>query len=55
MTVKDGAAVLKANADYTVSYGSNQKSGTATATVTGRGNYTGSKTVSFQILPKKAA
>lgn len=55
VTVKDGAAVLKANADYTVSYGSNQKIGTATATVTGKGNYTGSKTVSFQILPKKAA
>ena len=38
--------------DYTLSYKNNKKVGKATMTITGKGNYTGSATVSFKILPK---
>ena len=44
---------LKQGTDYTVSYKNNTKAGTATVTVSGKGNYTGSKDASFTI--KKAA
>ena len=44
---------LKQGTDYTVSYKNNTKAGTATVTVGGKGNYTGSKDASFTI--KKAA
>lgn len=37
--------------DYTVVYANNLNAGTATATVTGKGNLSGSKTVSFTIEP----
>ena len=43
---------LTAGKDYTLSYKNNKKIGTAALTVTGKGNYTGRKTVPFQILPK---
>lgn len=36
---------------YTVSYTNNEKAGTATVTVTGMGDYTGSTTTTFEILP----
>lgn len=45
----DGAQ-LKAGADYEVAYASNVDAGTATATVTGVGNYAGAKTVEFNIV-----
>ena len=54
VTVKDGATTLSAGTDYTVSYSNNIQAGTAaTVTVTGKGNYKGSKAVTFAILPKK--
>ena len=37
---------------YTVSYSNNVNVGTATVTVTFKGNYTGTKTATFKILPK---
>ena len=49
VTVKDGDKVLKEGTDYTVSYDSNVSVGTATVTVTGKGNYAGAVTKSFQI------
>lgn len=43
---------LKAGTDYTVSYKNNKTVGKATVTVTFKGNYSGTKTLSFSILPK---
>ncbi|MDO4556884.1 MAG: fibronectin type III domain-containing protein, partial [Lachnospiraceae bacterium] len=44
---------LKAGTDYKVTYTNNTKIGIAKATITGIGNYTDSKTVTFKIAPKK--
>lgn len=41
--------VLEEGTDYTVAYANNDRVGTATATVIGKINYTGTKTVSFTI------
>lgn len=51
--VKNGNTILKAGTDYTVSYANNTKVGVATATVTGKGNYTGSKSASFIVMCKE--
>ena len=48
-------ATLKKDTDYTVSYKNNKKIGKATITVTGKGKYTGTKSVTFNIVPKKTA
>lgn len=48
LTVKSGNVVLSA-ADYNASYANNVQAGTATATATGKGNYTGSVSCSFTI------
>ncbi len=45
--------VLKKGTDYTLSYKNNKKTGKATITVKGIGKYTGKKSVSFYIVPKK--
>ena len=50
----DGKALTKGT-DYTVTYKNNKAVGTATATLTGKGMYTGTKKVSFKILPPKVA
>lgn len=50
VTVMDGSTILKKDTDYTVSYANNTKAGKATVTVRGKGNYTGDKTVNFQIV-----
>lgn len=42
--------VLVITNDYTVAYKDNTSVGTATITVTGTGNYTGSKTITFEIV-----
>ena len=42
---------LKNSTDYTVSYKNNLNAGTATVTVKGKGNYTGSKNLTFKISP----
>ncbi|MBE6996040.1 MAG: hypothetical protein E7429_04860 [Ruminococcaceae bacterium] len=47
----DGASPLVDAADFTVEYSDNTNAGTAKATVIGKGNYTGSKVVEFEIAP----
>ena len=49
LTVKIGPQTLTPNSDYTVSYSNNTNAGTATVTITGIGNYTGTKTTTFKI------
>lgn len=49
ITVTDGIKVLREGTDYTVTYANNVNEGTATATITGKGNYSGTTTTSFQI------
>lgn len=49
ITVKDGSATLKSGTDYSVSYKNNKNAGTATVTITGKGNYTGSVNKTFKI------
>lgn len=53
ITIKDGNKKLVSGTDYTVTYKNNTKPGKATATITGKGNYTGTKTLTFKIVPKK--
>ena len=48
--VKLNGKRLKKNTDYTVKYSNNIKVGTAKLTVTGKGSYTGSKSISFKIV-----
>ena len=48
-TVKVGGVVLQAGTDYTLSYKNNVNPGTATVTITGKGNYTGSLSRTFKI------
>ena len=52
VTVKQGAVTLTEGTHYTVSYADNVNVGTATVTVTGMGNYSGTATKSFNITPK---
>lgn len=48
-------ALLKGTSgDYTVSYKNNTNTGKASLVITGRGNFTGTKTLYFKIVPKKA-
>lgn len=51
IVVKAGTKVLKKSVDYYVSYRDNTNVGTATAKITGRGNYKGSYTTTFKIVP----
>ncbi len=53
VTIKDGNKVLKENTDYTLTYRSNVKPGTAQVVITGKGNYRGSITRTFVIKAKK--
>lgn len=50
-TVKSGDKELTLNQDYYVSYRNNWDAGTASAILTGTGNYTGSVTKDFTIKP----
>ena len=43
---------LKKNADYTVTYKNNRNVGTATITIKGKGDYSGTKSITFRIDPK---
>lgn len=53
LVVKSGNTVLRAGVDYTVTYsGARKNVGTYKATITGIGSYTGTKAVSFKIVPK---
>ncbi|MDO5522172.1 MAG: hypothetical protein Q4G58_16880 [bacterium] len=52
IVVKDGNKVLSVN-DYSISYSNNRNPGKASVTITGKGNYSGTKTIYFTIqLPK---
>ena len=51
-TVKLNGKTLKSGRDYTVSYANNKNVGTATITITGKGNYTGTKKATFKIVKK---
>lgn len=55
VTVSIGGTTLTEGEDYTVSCSHNKYTGRASMTLTGTGRYTGSKTVSFTIVPAKAA
>lgn len=50
LTVTDGSNILREGTDYTVTYKNNVNTGTATATIQGIGNYSGTVSVSFTIL-----
>ena len=50
--IKDGATDLVKDTDYTLSYVDNTNVGTATITMTGIGNYSGNRELSFTIVPK---
>lgn len=52
VTVKDGSTLLKNGKDYSVTYANNLSVGTATITITGNGNYTGSVTKTFSIVQR---
>lgn len=51
ITVTDGENTLTLGTDYTVSYSDNINAGTATAKITGKGNYSGTVEKTFTILP----
>ena len=53
-TVKRGATALREGSDYTLSYRNNVNPGTATVIVTGKGNYSGSRTATFRIVEPSA-
>ncbi len=57
VTVKDSAGkTLKKGTDYTVSYASGRKNvGTYKVTIKFKGNYSGTKTLTFKIVPKAAS
>ena len=52
VTVKDGNNTLVKGKDYTVCYKNNTNVGTATVTITGTGNYSGSINKTFNIIKK---
>jgi hypothetical protein len=55
LVVKYGSKTLTLNKDYTVAYKNNKNIGTATITITGKGNYTGTVNKTFKISVKKGA
>ena len=50
--VTDGTTKLISGKDFTYSYANNRNAGTATLTITGKGNYEGEVTKEFTISPK---
>ena len=52
LTVTVNNITLISNVDYYASYSNNRNAGMATVTITGRGNYTGTRTATFRILAK---
>ena len=55
LKLKDGSYTLKKNTDYTVKYKNNVNAGNAVVTITGIGNYTGSRVKTYKINPKNLA
>jgi len=52
VTLYDGTKKLTSGVDYTVSYRNNKNAGTGEVIVTGKGNYGGTKTLTFRIIGK---
>ncbi|MPM58345.1 hypothetical protein SDC9_105176 [bioreactor metagenome] len=52
ISIKYNNKTLVKNKDYTLSLENNTSVGTATATIKGNGNYTGTKKITFKIVPK---
>ena len=52
ITVSNGALSLKTAVDFTTVYTNNINAGTATVTITGIGNYTGTESTAFTINPR---
>ena len=55
VTVKYGKKTLKKGTDYTLKYTNNIEVGTATVTVKGKGEYTGTKKLTFAVNPRSTA
>lgn len=55
VTVKDRKGKTISSKYYTVSYRNNKNAGTATVTVTFKGNYKGTKTATYRIVPKSTS
>lgn len=55
VTLKNGSVSLTNNTHYTLSYQNNTNIGTASVSITGKGNYAGTLKKSFTIVPGKAA
>jgi len=53
VAVKDGNIILKNGTDYIASYKNNINTGKATITITGKGNYVGTKVITFNIIPSQ--
>ncbi|NTW28211.1 MAG: hypothetical protein HGA39_02455 [Coriobacteriia bacterium] len=54
-TVKDGSTTLAKGTDYTIAYQDNVAVGAASLTITGKGNYTGTKSATFSIVADRIA
>lgn len=52
INIKYNNKTLVKNKDYTVSFENNTSIGTATVTIKGKGNYTGTRRITFKIVPK---
>ncbi len=52
VTVKDSKGKTIASSNYTVKYSNNKDIGTAKAIITFKGNYSGTKNLTFKIIPK---
>ena len=52
LIVKDGNTILKNGTDYTINHKNNKNVGTATITITGKGNYNGTVIKTFKITNK---
>ena len=50
---EENGTTLKAGEDYTIAYADNINAGTASVTITGKGNYGGTRIVPFEIRPKE--
>ena len=51
ITIKYNKTKLKKNTDYTITYAANKNVGTATITIKGTGNYQGTLSKNFKIIP----
>ena len=55
ITVYNGSTKLTKGTHYTVTYGTNKSTGKATIKITGKGNYSGTVTKTFYIVPKQTS